>query len=370
MTGGGTAGHINPAIAIANTIKKNIPDAEIAFVGTERGLENKLVPNENYPLYHVDVRGFERPLVNVKNIKAAYLALVSPMRAKKLIREFSPDIVIGTGGYACWPVLKAAASMGIPTAVHESNATLGLAIKKLQGCVDRIFVNFKQTAEHLSEKEKVMHVGNPLRSGFGGLDYSEARKKLGIEDGQVFILSFGGSLGAHRLNEAALGFMNSHVKGSSKLIHYHATGAYEFKEFSESFRACGLEKHSNARLVEYIHDMPLRMSAADIVICRAGAMTISEIAMMKKACVIIPSPNVVDNHQYNNAKVLADANAAVMLEEAYLNEESFAEAILSLVNSKEKREALSQNVAAFANTDANKLIYDEILRLVKGGAGS
>lgn len=370
MTGGGTAGHINPAIAIANTIKKNIPDAEIAFVGTERGLENKLVPKENYPLYHVDVRGFERPLVNIKNVKAAYLALVSPMRAKKLIREFRPDIVIGTGGYACWPVLKAAASMGIPTAVHESNATPGLAISKLQGCVDRIFVNFKQTAEHLSTKDKVMHVGNPLRSGFGGLDYSEARKKLGIEDDRVFVLSFGGSLGARRLNESALSFMSTHVKGDPKMIHYHATGAFDFKEFSESFKGRGLEKCPNIRLVEYIHDMALRMSAADIVICRAGAMTISEIAMMKKACIMIPSPNVVDNHQYKNAKVLSDAGAVVMLEEAYLNEETFSDAIISLASSREKREELSKNIGEFANSDANKLIYNEVIRLAKRGANN
>ena len=368
MTGGGTAGHINPAIAIANTIKKNIPNAEISFVGTERGLENTLVPKENYPLYHVDVRGFARPLINIKNIKAAYLALVSPIRAKKLVQKFAPDIVIGTGGYACWPVLKAASQMGIPTAVHESNAIPGLAISKLQGCVDRIFVNFKQTQEHLSAKDKVMHVGNPLRGGFGGLDYHEARKILGIKDDEISILSFGGSLGAYRLNEAALGFMSSHARNMPKLLHYHATGSGDFNEFNDGFKAQGLEECQNLRLVEYIHDMPLRMSAADIVICRAGAMTISEIAMMKKACIIIPSPNVVDNHQYKNAKVLADANAAILLEESQLNADSFVDAIIKLANSKEKRDQLSENVGAFAKEDANKLIYDEILKLVRKGS--
>ena len=366
MTGGGTAGHINPAIAIANTIKKNIPDAEIAFVGTARGLENKLVPKENYPLYHVEVMGFERSL-SLKNIKAAYLAFVSPIKAKKLIEEFRPDRVIGTGGYASWPVLKAASKMGIPSAVHESNALPGLAIRKLQGSVDRIFVNFKQTEQYITEKEKVMYVGNPLRGGFGGLDYDEARKRLGIKKNQTLILSFGGSLGAHRINEAALNFMNSCVKKMPNVIHYHATGSTDFKEFSEKFKEYGLEKCPNTRLVEYIHDMPLRMSAADVVICRAGAMTISEIAMMKKACVMIPSPNVVDNHQYKNAKVLADADAVVMLEEAYLNDEIFCEEILSLVNDAEKRKKLSENVAGFARSDANKLIFDEILRLVQKG---
>ena len=366
MTGGGTAGHINPAIAIANTIKKNNPNAEIAFVGTERGLENKLVPKENYPLYHVDVMGFERSL-SIKNIKAAYLAFISPIKAKKLIREFKPDIVIGTGGYASWPVLKAASSMGIPTAVHESNALPGLAIRKLQRCVDRIFVNFKQTEQYISEKEKVMHVGNPLRCGFGGLEYEEARQKLGIKKDQTLILSFGGSLGAHRINEVSLNFMCNYAKNDTSVIHYHATGAYDFKEFSEKFKECGLEKCPNIRLVEYIHDMPVRMSAADVIICRAGAMTISELAMMKKACVMIPSPNVVDNHQYKNAKVLADANAVIMLEEAYMNDEIFEDSVVSLIKDKEKRKTLSENIADFANTDANKLIYDEVIRLINKG---
>lgn len=366
MTGGGTAGHINPAIAIANTIKKNIPDAEIGFVGTARGMENTLVPKENYPLYHVDVMGFERSL-SIKNVKAAYLAFVSPIRAKKLIREFKPDIVIGTGGYACWPVLKAATGMGIPTAVHESNAAPGLAIRKLQGSVDRIFVNFKQTESYISQKEKVMHVGNPLRSGFGGLERDEARKKLGIKPDQVFILSFGGSLGAHRINETALNFMKSYVKRTPSVVHYHATGSNDFKEFSEKFKEYGLEKSPNVRLVEYIHDMPVRMSAADIIICRAGAMTISELAMMKKACVMIPSPNVVDNHQYKNAKVLADAGAVVMLEEAYLNDQVFEDEVSALVSDKKRRAELSENISDFANSDANKLIFDEIIRLVKKG---
>lgn len=366
MTGGGTAGHINPAIAIANTIKKNIPDAEIAFVGTARGMENTLVPKENYPLYHVDVMGFERSL-SIKNVKAAYLAFISPIRAKKLIREFKPDIVIGTGGYACWPVLKAATRMGIPTAVHESNAAPGLAIRKLQSAVDRIFVNFKQTESFISQKEKVMHVGNPLRGGFGGFNREEARKQLGIKPDQVFILSFGGSLGAHRINEAALSFMRSYVKKTPNVVHYHATGSNDFKEFSEKFKEYGLEKSPNARLVEYIHDMPIRMSAADVVICRAGAMTISELAMMKKACVMIPSPNVVDNHQYKNAKVLADAGAVVMLEEAYLNDQVFEEEIAALVNDGRKRRTLSENISEFANSDANKLIFDEVIRLVKKG---
>ena len=364
MTGGGTAGHINPAIAIANTIKKNIPNAEIAFVGTKRGLENKLVVNEGYKLYHVDIMGISRSL-SLKNFKALWLMITSQIEAKKIIKEFKPDIVIGTGGYVCWPALKVAARMGIPTIAHESNARPGLAIKQLQGNLDKILVNFEDTKKFIKNKEKVMHVGNPIRGAFGGLDYSEARAKLGIGNDQTYILSFGGSLGAHRINEIALDYMQKHVKDNGKVVHHHATGGYDFKEFREKFNQAHLELYDNLKLVEYIHDMAVRMSAADIIVCRAGAMTISELAMMKKACIMIPSPNVVDNHQYKNAKVLADADAVVLLEESYLTNDVFENALQELIDNKKRREELGKNISSFANNDANKLIYDEIISLVK-----
>ena len=161
ITGGGTGGHVNPALAIANTIKQNDPDAVIAYVGTKRGIENKLVPKAGYPMYYVDVKGIKRSL-SPSNIKAAYLALTSPIKAKKIIREFKPDIVVGTGGYVSWPVVKAASQMGIPTALHESNAIAGVAVKMLQKSVDRIYLNFEKTGESLScNRAKLMKVGNP-----------------------------------------------------------------------------------------------------------------------------------------------------------------------------------------------------------------
>lgn len=365
MTGGGTAGHINPALAIANTIKKNIPEAEIEFVGTPRGLENSLVTKEGYKLHHINIVGIDRKLVSFHNVKAAALMVSSQFRAKKIIKEFKPDIVIGTGGYVCWPALRVAAKMGIPTVAHESNARPGLAIKQLEGKLDRILVNFKESENFIKNKEKVMHVGNPLRGGFGGLDYAEARAKLGIKDGQTYVLAFGGSLGAQRINEIVFGYMQNHARYNDKVVCHLGTGKNYFKDFSEKYRDAGLDKSPNLRLLEYIHDMPLRMSAADIMICRAGAMTISELAMMNKACIIIPSPNVVDNHQFKNAKVLADAEAAVMLEEDYLNDDVFANAMQTLIDNPEKREELSKNIARFANLDANRLIYEEILKLTK-----
>ena len=364
MTGGGTAGHINPALAIANTIKKNIPDAEIEFVGTERGLENTLVTKEGYKLHHVNIMGISRSL-SLKNLKAVMLTVTSQFEAKKIIKNFKPDIVIGTGGYVCWPALKMAAKMGIPTIAHESNARPGLAIKQLQGDLDRILVNFKDTEKYIKNKEKVMHVGNPLRGGFGGLDYAEARKMLGIKDDETYVLAFGGSLGAQRMNEIVFSYMKNHARNNDKVICHLATGRIYYQEFSAMYKEAGLEDCKNLSMMEYIHDMHVRMSAADLIICRAGAMTISELAMMKKASVIIPSPNVVDNHQYKNAKVLADHNATVLLEEKDLTDKSFADAVNELVCDKVKREELSKNIVQFANTDANKLIYDEIIKLTK-----
>ena len=364
MTGGGTAGHINPALAIAATIKKNIPDAEIEFVGTKKGLENTLVTKEGYKLHHVNIMGVSRSL-SPSNIKAAMLMITSQFEAKKIIKEFKPDIVIGTGGYVCWPALKMAAKMGIPTLAHESNARPGLAIKQLQGNLDKILVNFKDTAKYVKNQSKVVHVGNPLRGGFGGIDYSEAREQLGIKKDEIYVLAFGGSLGALKINEMMLDYMGNSASHNEEVICHLATGRYYYEDFSNRFAEAGLDEYKNLSMMEYIHDMHVRMSAADIIVCRAGAMTISELAMMKKACVMIPSPNVVDNHQYKNAKVLADANAVVLLEESNLTLDGFRENLDNLITDSKRREQLAQNIVQFANLNANRLIFDEVLKLTK-----
>ena len=365
MTGGGTGGHVNPAIAIANTIKQNDPSAEIAFVGTSRGIENKLVPAAGYSLYHVEVRGFRRSL-SPANIKAAWLAFVSPIRAKKLIAEFKPDIVVGTGGYACWPVLVAASRMGIPTAVHESNALPGVTVRRLQSYVDRIMLNFAESAERLDAKEKLMVVGNPLRGQFGTLDRDAAREKLGIGGYRRMILSCGGSMGAEPVNDAMLDLMRDYGLQHPDVLHLHATGALEYEAAKEKFKAYGLEGKDNLRLVEYIYDMPEQMAAADLVVNRAGAMTLSELAVQRKACLLIPSPYVADNHQYKNAKVLADAGAALLIEEKDLTPQGVAAEVSSLLEDDARRAAMEEAISAFARTDANKVIYEEICRLVNG----
>lgn len=372
ITGGGTGGHVSPALAIANTIKQNDHDAVIAYVGTKRGIENKLVPKAGYPMYYVDVKGIKRSL-SPSNIKAAYLALTSPIKAKKIIREFKPDIVVGTGGYVSWPVVKAASQMGIPTALHESNAIAGVAVKMLQKSVDRIYLNFEKTGESLScDRAKLMKVGNPILGGFSSMTREEARKKLGIPDKYKYvILSYAGSMGAEKVNDAVLCLMREFTAKHPEVYHIHATGSIELELCTSQFKEMGLDKCENIELCEYIYDMPVRMAAADITINRAGAMTISELAATGKCSIFIPSPNVAENHQYKNAKVLSDAGAAALFEEKELTDgaKPLIEEVEKLLSDEgdELRAERSEKIRQFAVSDANKLIYNDLVKLAQSG---
>ncbi|MBQ2277158.1 MAG: UDP-N-acetylglucosamine--N-acetylmuramyl-(pentapeptide) pyrophosphoryl-undecaprenol N-acetylglucosamine transferase [Clostridia bacterium] len=370
MTGGGTGGHVNPALAIANTIKQNDPDAVIAYAGTRRGIENKLVPKAGYPMYHVEVRGIKRSL-SPSNIKAAYLALTSPIKARKIIKEFKPDLVVGTGGYVSWPIVKAAASMGIPTALHESNAIAGVAVKMLQKCVDRIYLNFEKTGETLTcDRSKLMQVGNPVMGGFSSMSREEARKKLGIPDKYKYIiLSYAGSMGAEKVNDAVLCLMREFTAKHPEVYHIHATGSIELELCTSQFREMGLDKYENIELCEYIFDMPVKMAAADLTINRAGAMTVSELAITGKSAIFIPSPNVAENHQYKNAKVLYDAGAAALFEEKELTDG--AKPLIAEVerllgpDGAAIRAEMGEKIKQFAVPDSNKLIYNDLCRLAK-----
>lgn len=364
MTCGGTGGHINPAIAIANTIKNNIPEAEILFVGTKRGKESDLVPRAGYELKFVESEGIRRSL-SPANIRALYRALVSPYQAKRVIRDFAPDVVVGTGGYACWPVLKGASMLGIPCAVHESNAIPGMAVKRLQKSVDKILVNFERTTDYLVKKEKVVRVGNPLTSGFSVMEKNASRAKCGIPENALCVLSYGGSGGAEFLNRIALDVMKQYVAINKEVVFIHATGSRNYGETKERFDQLGLGNCPNIRLCEYIYDMPEYMAAADVVICRAGAMTVSELSLMGKASVMIPSPNVVDNHQFKNAKVLADAEATCLLEEQGLTPQKLWDNLSTLLYRPEKRQAMERQIKNFADPNANERIFGEIMALVK-----
>ena len=363
LAGGGTAGHINPAIAIANTIKARDKNAEIAFIGTKKGMENNLVAKAGYPIHHIEMRGLRRSL-SLSNIKTAYYYFTAPIKAKKLLLDYQPDVVIGTGGYLCWPLLHAAAKLGIPTAVHESNAIPGKAVKMLEDDVDRIYINFPTTEQYFTEQDKILCVGNPLITMPDTKTETDLREKLGIPaNAKKILLSFGGSLGAQRVNEEVLALMRDYTAHHPEIFHIHATGKIEYEDAMAMAKEYGVDDKPNIRLLEYIYDMPLWEKAADAVICRAGAMTIAEMALLGKACILIPSPNVANNHQYENAKRLSDANAAIMHEEKNLTPSALTESVRSILEDEEMATALSQAIKAFAKPEAADDIYKDLLLL-------
>lgn len=364
LTGGGTAGHINPALAIAETILRNAPGSVIEFVGVAGGKEDELVPRAGYKLHHVKSTALQGSH-GLGRLKSLALAATSPYLPStvSIIKKFKPDIVIGTGGFACWPIMAAAARMGIPTALHESNAHPGLAVRRLQSKVDRIWINFPETAEVFGNGSKVVCVGNPILQDFSTIDRNEARAKLGIGKDQKLILSFGGSNGAEKLNSAVIDFMKYTVAKDKTLIHLHASGKINYDDSIKVFNEAGLDKAENCILLPYIYDMALQMAAADLVIARAGAMTLSELALMQKACVLVPSPYVAENHQYKNAKALADANAATLVEEKELEEGTLTKVVCQLLASREKLTEQQKNIAAFAKKDACQRIWQDIVRL-------
>ncbi len=365
ISGGGTGGHINPALAIAQMLREKYDNAVIEYVGTKKGLETKLVPREGYKLHTVKVRGFSRSLSPV-NIDAAIKAVTSVWEAKKIIKDFRPDIVIGTGGYVCWPVLKAAAKMGIPTAVHEQNAVVGMTVKMLAKYVDKVMISFEESRELFDCPEKLVLTGNPIKPEMLRANASESRKKLGFDEETPMILSYGGSLGAMMINRNVLSVIENFSE-KNNVYHVHATGRGEWQEIKSKLLERGYTDNGDfvtkgkVTVREYIYDMPVLLSAADIVISRAGAMTIAEIAALGKASVMIPSPNVTNNHQYKNAHVLEKAGGAILIQEKDLTPDTLANALSELINNKEKLQSLKNNVRQFAVTDS----LDRVEKVVK-----
>lgn len=364
ISAGGTGGHINPGLAIANIIKMNAPDSEIVFVGTSRGMENDLVKKAGYELRHVEISGIRRSL-SPSNIKTAIQVLTSPHKARKIIKEFRPDIVIGTGGYVCWPSLLAASKLGIPTVLHEANAIPGVAVKQLCGKVDLLMTNFKHTAKEFADRQRTMHVGMPMRGEFEGISKAEARKRLGIDDKYSrVILSFGGSLGAPMVNRAAIEVMKNYTKEHSEVIHYHSSGSREYENMMKECAEAGLDGVKNIEIAPYIYDMSLKMAAADVVISRAGAMTIAELSRLGAVSLLIPSPNVTADHQYKNAKLLEDKGAAIIIRESEFDGHKVSDTVQKLLSEDELRKSMSQNIGNFYDSNTSKKIYSEIEKLV------
>ena len=368
FAGGGTAGHINPALAVAGYIRERHPDAHISYIGTADKLESVLVPEKGYNFRSITVAGFQRKLTvkNIgRNISAASKAVTSSFKVRKLLKELQPDVVVGTGGYVSGPVLSQAAKMGFKTAIHEQNAFPGVTTKMLVNNVDKVMLAMPAAKKYLNLKREPIVTGNPVRQELTILSRHQARAKLGIPDDVPLLLSFGGSLGARPINEAVVELIKWHSK-DGRYYHIHGTGKSGYDTTINALKQAGITCNDKIRVTEYINDMDVCMAAADLVICRAGAITLSELQVCGKPAILIPSPYVAENHQYHNALSLKDCGAAELIEEKNLNGQSLIYAVSGLAQNKAKLDKMSNAAKNSAIVDANERIYKVIMQLYTG----
>ena len=370
LAGGGTAGHVNPALAIAEIIKKNYPDAEIAFAGNPEKIEAQLVPKAGYKFYPIKIEGFQRKInwTNIKrNIHAAGCLAKSGSRSKEIISDWKPDLVIGTGGYVSGPIVRKAAKMGIKTAVHEQNAFPGVTNKMLSKSVDEVMMTVEEASKYFPDAKHKTVTGLPVRNAFSIMSKQEARAQLGFDNDTVCVLSTGGSLGARVLNEHILKLLKWYQDNGVKVNHIHSYGTYKgYKDFIPNAEKMGIKIKDNPSLIvkDYIN-MPVAMAAADLVITRCGAASLAELEAMGRASVLIPSPMVAENHQYHNGMVLQNAGAGVVIEEKNLTDELFIDTVKDYVENPDKLRKCSENAAKLHITDTNERIFKALEPLIK-----
>ncbi len=368
---GGTAGHINPAIAVAGRLKELLPDSEFLFVGAKGHMEEDLVPRAGYAIELIEITNISRS-INVAglkhNVRTAVNVVKSLSASKKLIRDFDPDVVIGTGGYVCFPVLKAAQGMGIPTVLHESNAVPGLTTKMLAGGVDAMMVGFPESVEAYKSRERVTVTGTPVRGDFRAYSKNAAKAELGIKPEEKLIVSVWGSLGATRMNEVMADFIAA-TRSDHNFHLIHAAGRERYDGMlvrlnglcPNGWQSAGYEVRP------YIYDMSRVMAAADLVVCRAGASTLAELALMGKPCVLVPSPNVTNNHQEKNARVLERAGGALVLVEQGLTSEEFTRTVIELIADDKRLQDMAEAMKNAAPDNAAERITDVVLTLTARG---
>ncbi len=369
FTCGGTAGHVNPALALAGLIRERKPDSEILFVGARRGIERRLIEEAGWPFEAVEVSSFHRSLkpkeirhnlISVKNL------IFSPAEARDILRRFPADLVVGTGGYASYPLIRAAAKMGIPAAIHESNAIPGLTTRLLEKHADLIMVGFEECRKNYKRPEKVLVTGTPVRGDFFALTRKEAKEKLGMDDGRPLIVSFWGSLGAASMNRQMAEFLALEAK-DRKFHHVHGAGVVGSQQMGAYLSASGVDLSGvpEIEVREYISDMGTLMRAADLVISRAGASTISELTALGVPAIIVPSPNVANNHQEHNARVLSDAGGAVLILESESSGRHLYDTACAVLGDSERHKAMRDVMASLGTVDASQKIYDAVMALCK-----
>lgn len=365
FAGGGTAGHINPALAIAGHIRKKNPEAEILFVGNRGGMEETLVPKAGFNMDFITISGFKRQIsfnALKENIKTVKRTFTSSKEAKEILKKFKPDICVGTGGYVSGPVLREAAKMGIPTIIHEQNAYPGVTNKMLAKSAKKVMLAVGVAEKHFPKGTDCVVTGNPVRSEIITADKEASRKELNLDERPV-VLSFGGSLGARKINEGVAGLVARSGR-DGRYQHIHGYGKYGHF-FPGLIREKGAEikKCPNLDIREYIDNMATCMAAADLVISRAGAITLSEIQALGKPAILIPSPNVAENHQYHNAMALVNNGAAEIIEEKDLTEELLIKTADKLLQNPDTLKEYSENSKNMAIIDANDRIYSIIRRI-------
>lgn len=369
FTCGGTAGHINPAIAVANILKQRKPDCKILFIGAEGHMEEKLVPAAGYELITLPGSGLSRKLNLAgikKNINAVKCVVSAVTKCKKIIRDFGADVIVGTGGYASFPAIYAGAKLGVPTVVHESNALPGLTTKMAASVATKVLVCFEESVRHYKHPEQVEVVGMPVRQEFITTGKTEAKKMLGLEDVQVVVSAFG-SQGAKVMNQNVAGIFPLEQEDGFPFHHIHAVGSFGWGWMPELVKEKGVDYENCASIDmrEYIYDMPAVMAAADVIIGRAGSATCNEIATTGTPCILIPSPNVTGNHQEKNARVLEAAGGAVVILEKDCTPEVLYAEVQGLLVDEERREQMSKALRGLVKIDSAERICDIVEELAK-----
>ncbi|WP_294856830.1 undecaprenyldiphospho-muramoylpentapeptide beta-N-acetylglucosaminyltransferase [uncultured Oscillibacter sp.] len=367
FTCGGTAGHVNPAVALAQLMIARKPDTEILFVGAERGLEKDLIPKAGFAFRTVHISSFHRSMkpAEIKhNLISVGNYLRAPREARRILREFRPQVVIGTGGYASFPMVKAAAKLGIPTAVHESNMVPGLTTRLLEPFADRIMVGFEECRGQYRHPDRVVVTGTPVRCDFFTRTKQQAREELGIHDKRPLIVSFWGSLGAAGMNGEMATFLALEA-AKEPFHHIHgAGGGYDALLRALKERGVDLKRHPSLEVRPYIYDMDRALRAADLVLCRAGASTISELTALGVPALIVPSPYVTNNHQEKNARVLERAGGACVLLEDEANGQVLFQRSCEILRDDAQRASMSAAMEKLGIPDAAERIYQTVLELL------
>lgn len=364
----GTGGHINPALAIANKIKQEEKNSEIIFVGTDRGLENDLVPRAGYELKKIDAYGFNRQ-ISIDNVKKMYKTFKSIGQAKKIIEDFKPDIMIGTGGYICLPVGIAASKYKVPIVLHESNAFPGVAIKMLAKKAETILVGFEDAKERIKNAKNVVVVGNP--SKVKKLNFTEKQKqeiinKIGLTDlSKPIVLVFGGSQGAQKINESFINIISKKLNKDYQIIW--ATGPNQYDMIKTKLQSLNISINNipNVKILPYIYNMEEVMNCVDLVVSRSGAMTITEISIVGKPSIFIPFPYATENHQEYNAKVLEKVGAAKIILDAKLDDNILNSTINEIISDKEKMCRMSENAHMVEIKNVEDKIYVELCKILE-----